>query len=222
VPCDESFDDVLAAAKGGHEWALTVLYRDTHPALVRYLSVHAPGEEEDLASEVWIDVARSLRRFAGSRDGFRRFVSTIARRRAIDWGRQRGRRRTNPTASEVLSEIGGTADTEAVALARVAADEAVRRILELLPPRQAEVVLLRIVAGLTVAEVAEVIGRRPATVRVVQHRALRRLARLLGGPGDPAGNVQVQNHGLAAIRDRSQFVGALFTSGVARPSRGAA
>src|SRR6266511_5794041 len=46
-----------------------------------------------------------------------------------------------------------------------------------LPPDQAEVVLLRILGGLSVREVAVITGKRPGTVRVLQHRALRRLAR---------------------------------------------
>jgi RNA polymerase sigma-70 factor, ECF subfamily len=48
-----------------------------------------------------------------------------------------------------------------------------------LPRDQAEVVLLRVVAGLDVAQVATITGKRPDTVRVVAHRALRRLARRL-------------------------------------------
>jgi RNA polymerase sigma-70 factor (ECF subfamily) len=48
-----------------------------------------------------------------------------------------------------------------------------------LPRDQAEVVLLRVVAGLDVAQVATITGKRPGTVRVVAHRALRRLARRL-------------------------------------------
>jgi RNA polymerase sigma-70 factor (ECF subfamily) len=41
------------------------------------------------------------------------------------------------------------------------------------------VVLLRVIGGLSVDEVAAIVGKRPATVRVIQHRALRRLARAL-------------------------------------------
>lgn len=176
---DKDFDEVLAAAQAGQHWALTVLYRDTHSALIRYLQVHARGEEEDLASEVWISVAKGLDGLVGGRDGFRRFVFTIARRRAIDAARRRGRRRSDPTSGDTISGLAGRDDTEGAALDGVAGDDAVRRIVALLPPEQAEVVLLRVVADLSVTEVAEVIGRSPAAVSVVQHRALRRLARTL-------------------------------------------
>jgi RNA polymerase sigma-70 factor, ECF subfamily len=48
-----------------------------------------------------------------------------------------------------------------------------------LPGEQADVVLLRVVAGLDAAEVGRIIGKSPGAVRVIQHRALRRLAELL-------------------------------------------
>lgn len=44
------------------------------------------------------------------------------------------------------------------------------------PPDQAEVVLLRVVAGLSVEQVAKILGKSAGSVRVAQHRALRRLA----------------------------------------------
>lgn len=175
-----SSDDVLAAARVGAEWALAVLYRDLHPGLVRYLRAHVPGEEEDLASQVWIDVARGLPGFEGDADGFRRLVFTMARRRVVDHGRKRTRRRTDPTDMATLAGMGGRDSPEDTTLERMAGNDAVDRIRALLPAEQAEVVLLRVVAGLSVGEVARIIGRRPAAVSVLQHRALKRLARELG------------------------------------------
>lgn len=174
---ERRFDWLLPAARAGDEQALTTLYRELHPALVRYLRVHAAGEEEDLAAEVWIDLARALQSFQGGEDGFRRLAFTIARRRAIDAGRKRGRRRTDPTDLGSLLGLAHRDDTEAIALDRIASDEAVERILSRLSPAHAEVVLLRVVAGMSVAEVAELLGRRPGAISLVQHRALRRLAR---------------------------------------------
>jgi RNA polymerase sigma-70 factor (ECF subfamily) len=61
----------------------------------------------------------------------------------------------------------------------VTARAAVGRISSLLRAEQAEVVLLRVVADMSVEQVAAVIGKSPAAVRVMQHRALRRLAEQL-------------------------------------------
>jgi RNA polymerase sigma-70 factor, ECF subfamily len=188
----EEYLDLVAGAKAGDEAALTALYRANHPALVRYLHAHVPGEEEDLASDVWLDVARGLDRFEGDEQDFRRLVFTIARRRAIDHGRMRARRRTDPTDVAAMAELAGAADPESVVVEGIAGEEAVDRIRALLGPEQAEVVLLRTVAGLSVGEVAEILGRQPAAISVIQHRALRRLARAL----DPA-----PEEILAAVKD---------------------
>jgi RNA polymerase sigma-70 factor (ECF subfamily) len=71
----------------------------------------------------------------------------------------------------------------------IATREALALIAEL-PHDQAEVVALRVVAGLDVPQVARVLGKRPGAVRVLAHRGLRRLAERLGaarptptGPG---------------------------------------
>ena len=53
-------------------------------------------------------------------------------------------------------------------------------VMRLLPPDQAEVVLLRVLADLDVDEVAELLDRTSNWVRVTLHRALRRLAERLG------------------------------------------
>jgi RNA polymerase sigma-70 factor (ECF subfamily) len=48
-----------------------------------------------------------------------------------------------------------------------------------LPPLQAEVIMLRVVAGLDTDAVARLVGRSPGAVRVAVHRGLRRLARTM-------------------------------------------
>ena len=63
-------------------------------------------------------------------------------------------------------------------------DASVERLLSgTLPADQAEAIVLRVVAGLEVQRVAELMGKRPGTVRVLTHRGLRRLAERLGGDG---------------------------------------
>ncbi len=67
-------------------------------------------------------------------------------------------------------------DPEGAAIAALGAQAAVDRIVGALTPEQAEVVLLRVLGGLAVSQVADVLGKQPSAVRVLQHRALRRLA----------------------------------------------
>ena len=60
-----TFDEVLAAAHQGSPWALGWLYRRFQPGLLRMLAVIAPHHAEDIAADVWLEVAGALPRFAG-------------------------------------------------------------------------------------------------------------------------------------------------------------
>ncbi len=181
----EQFASVLSAARDGAEWALASLYRDLHPSILRYLKAQEPSEAEDIASEVWLGVADGLRNFEGDEMGFRRWIFTIARRRLVDHRRAKARRRTYPVPDEELAGHLDPADVESEALSTISTDSALP-LIATLPPEQAEVVLLRVIGGLSAEDVAAVTGKRPGTIRVIQHRALRRLARQLDGRSVPA------------------------------------
>jgi RNA polymerase sigma-70 factor (ECF subfamily) len=176
---DLGFDATVAAAISGEHWALTQLFRVYQPMLLRYLRSQVPAIAEDLASEVWVAVARRLGRFVGDEPGFRGWLFTIARCRVIEHHRRVGRRRTDPVPTERLDRAsvepdGG--DPARLVSDRLSARDAVDVVVASLPPDQAEVVLLRVVAGLDVAEVSRIMGRTPGSVRVLCHRGLRRLA----------------------------------------------
>ena len=176
----EPFAAVRAAAKVGADWGLTAMYREFQPPLMRYLRARSPGNEEDLASEVWLDVATGLARFDGGREGFRRWLFTIARRRVTDLDRKRHRRKTEVADATGFDDVvGPSADPATVTADLLAGDAAAALVASMLPAAQADVVLLRVVAGLDVAAVAAIVGRSPAAVSVLQHRALRRLSRRL-------------------------------------------
>jgi RNA polymerase sigma-70 factor (ECF subfamily) len=169
-----AFQGALAAARLGEEWAVTLLWRDLHPRILRYLRVAAgDSDAEDVASDVWLEVARGLGRFDGDESAFRALVFTIARRRVIDAGRKVLRRRTDPMSPQQFDRA--PADTPDELEARMALDAALRRVARL-PGDQAEVVALRVLAGLSTEQVAEIVGKRSGAVRVLQHRGLRRLA----------------------------------------------
>lgn len=171
-----AFDEVLAAAGAGADWALTELVREFQPALLSYLRFRDPNEAEDLAQEVWVGVGRGLARFEGGEAAFRAWLFTIARRRVSDLRRRRARHPVEPTADERFALLEAADDPESAALAAIEGDDALARITASLPPDQAEVVILRLVGGLDAAQVGAVLGKRPGAVRALQHRALRRLA----------------------------------------------
>lgn len=174
-----SFEAVLAAAAGGDDVAFGVLWRDLQPGLLRYLDAMAPGSGEDLASETWLRVVGGLGGFAGDERAFRAWVFTVARHRAVDRWRRGTRRRDDLVPPEALVDLAASDDPAGAAVDAVSSRDAVA-LIATLPRDQAEVVLLRVVAGLEVAEVAAITGKRPGNVRVLAHRALRRLAERLG------------------------------------------
>jgi len=173
---EEQFAGTLAAAQAGGEWAVADIYRAHNARVVRYFRANAPADAEDLASETWLAAARNLSSFEGDEDAFRGWLFTIARRRLTDHRRKAGRRHDEARPEESL-EVSAEASAEADALAGRLGHEAASKIVSRLPADQAEAVLLRVVADLSVEQVAAITGRRPGTVRVLQHRALRRLAR---------------------------------------------
>jgi RNA polymerase sigma-70 factor, ECF subfamily len=173
-----SFQAVLAAAAGGDELAFRALWRDLQPGLLRYLNAFAPGSGEDLASETWLRIVKGLPTFTGDERAFRAWVFTVARHRAVDRWRRASRHRDELVPLDALTHLPAPDDPATVAVDAISSQAAIT-LIATLPPDQAEVVLLRLVADLDVAEVATITGKRPGHVRVLAHRALRRLAQQL-------------------------------------------
>jgi RNA polymerase sigma-70 factor (ECF subfamily) len=176
---EESFEPTLLAAQAGGESAFAQLYDSYNPLLERYFAARAPSVAEDLAAETWMGAARKLSAFRGDESQFRSWLFTIAHRRLADHWREVKRQGSEPADRESLADYQAPDDTEGSVLDVLSGRAAVRRIAGMLTAEQAEVVLLRVVGGLEVEQVARIMGRRPGTVRVIQHRALKRLSREL-------------------------------------------
>ncbi|MBV9382648.1 MAG: sigma-70 family RNA polymerase sigma factor [Streptosporangiaceae bacterium] len=172
---ERAFPGLLRAAAGGDETAFARLWRDNHPPLMRYLRVVAGDAAEDIGSEVWLEVARGLRRFRGGEAEFRGWLFTLARRRVIDLRRYRARHPVSLTGEAADLDRTSGDDTAATALESMSTEAALGMIATL-PPDQAEVIVLRVIAGMDTGQVAQIVGKRPGTVRVTAHRGLRMLA----------------------------------------------
>ncbi len=169
------FAETLAAARAGHGSALGDLFHDLHPRIYRYLRVLEPGEAEDLASDVWLDVAAALDRFEGDERGLRMLAFTIARRRMTEAQRRGSRHPSFPAEVDHWHEEPASSEADEEAMTELATEEALAQVAGL-SDDQAEVLLLRVLGGLPVEDVARVLSRRPGTVRLIQDRALRKLA----------------------------------------------
>ena len=175
-PPDLLTEDLLLARDGDEE-AFVRVWRALHPGLLRYLRVRGDDSPEDLASETWMQVLRGLDSFVGGAPEFRAWLFAIARNRAVDAGRARTRRPSVPVADVAgLHQPETAPSAEEQVVTNDATDRALR-VVATLPAAQAEMVMLRVVAGLDVKDVAEMLDKKPGTVRVTVHRALQTLAR---------------------------------------------
>ena len=177
------FDAVLAAAQVGAGWAAERIWISLAPKVAGYLRSQGSVEPDDLTSEVFLGVFRSLGSFSGSEEQFRSWVFTIAHRRLIDERRGTGRRPAPAWGVEPDDGPPGPS-AEHEALQRLSA-ERVRGLCDRLVPDQRDVLLLRLVGGLTVQDVAATLGKSEGAVKALQRRALIALRRILDREGVP-------------------------------------
>lgn len=171
---------MVSGAKAGDEIAFAELWRAHDPGLQRFLGgLSTEDDAREVASRVWLEVVRNLSTFEGDAAGFRAWIFTIARSRLVDLRRSRSRRistvELGPSTPERIDDSSDPAQIVDGALSSRAAIELIAQ----LPAKQAEVVMLRVVADLDVETVASMLGKSTGVVRVLSHRGLKRLAEMI-------------------------------------------
>jgi RNA polymerase sigma-70 factor (ECF subfamily) len=197
---------VIADAAAGDRDALAELWRGHQHLLLRYFRGKGMADPDDLASIVWLEVAKGLTSFEGNADDFRRWLFTIASRRRVDEIRRQVRRQRRDEAFQTVSTHRPTNET-ADEFERSAALERAIALVRTLPDGQAEAVLLRVVADLSIADVAAIMNRSEGSIRVLVHRGLSRLAEHLepradtvaARPGRTIPELAVTNSGRRSI-----------------------
>jgi RNA polymerase sigma factor (sigma-70 family) len=174
----ERFTTLLEAARQGSEAAWQELYEGLAPVVLGYLRANNAPDPEDVLSEVFLQVARDISSFEGEEPGFRSWVFTIAHHRLIDARRHSARRPVDlsPDPPEPSARAVDAADE---ALARIGVEE-VHRVLALLSDDQRAVLLLRVLADMSIDDVAKAVGKRPGAVKALQRRGLAAVKRELG------------------------------------------
>lgn len=168
---------MLERARSGDGPAWEVLYRWLAPAVAGYLRVQGAHDVDDLTSEVFLALVRSIGRFTGGAMQFRSFTFVIAHRRLQDERRSRSRRSTRRVHEPVDADASSDPvemDTADAALAALGRGE-VLAMCGRLAPDQRDVVLLRIVGDLSIEQVAEALGRSSGAIKQLQRRAFEHL-----------------------------------------------
>lgn len=171
---------LVSAAREGSVAAFDDIYRQLAGQVSSYLRWHRASDPDGLTNDVFAQVHRNLPRFDGDAQGFRSWVFTIAHHRMID-DRRRTSREPRLQDGLGMEEHADHGDVEDDALA-VLAHDTVRDLLTVLSPDQRDVVLLRIIADLSVEDVARMLDKREGAIKALQHRALAALRRHLDRP----------------------------------------
>lgn len=173
--------DMVEAAKTGDRVAVDALVAYLRPMIVRYCrsrigkSVSTFASADDVAQEVCIGILTSLPAYRSTGASFLSFVYGIASHKIIDFHRRYTRDRTVP-----MSDVPEGAEHTPGPEQRMLTTELGRQLgamLDTLPDIQREVLTLRLIVGLSVAETAAAVSCSPGAVRVSQHRALAKLRR---------------------------------------------
>ncbi|MFT7838273.1 sigma-70 family RNA polymerase sigma factor [Saccharothrix sp. BKS2] len=177
----EEIEDRVREAVRGDRAAAARLLAIVRPLVVRYCRARVGRQErsytsaDDVAQEVCLAVLTSLPTYRDHGRPFLAFVYGIAAHKVADAHRAALRNRAEPVP-EVPDAPDDSADPERSAL-RGELSRKLGELLRLLPDKQQEILLLRVVVGLTAEQTAQVVDATPGAVRVAQHRALTRLRR---------------------------------------------
>lgn len=176
---ENDFDGLVANAVKGDRRAIDGVLREIRPLVVRYCRARLGSQErssvsaDDVAQEVCLAVLKALPGYLEQGRPFLAFVYGIAGHKVVDSHRTFARNKSEPMADLPDSaEVGNGPEQRAI---DGSVSEQMGQLLKILPPKQREILLLRVVVGLSAEETAEAVGSTPGAVRVAQHRALSRL-----------------------------------------------
>ena len=183
----DGLDRVVAKAVNGDRDALREVLETIRPIVFRYCRARIGSTErsglsaDDIAQEVCLAAITALPRYKDQGRPFLAFVYGIAAHKVADAHRAAGRNRAD--ATDTLPERASL-ETGPEQMA-IDADSAARmkKLLAILPEKQREILVLRVVVGMSAEETAEAVGSTAGAVRVAQHRALARLKGELNGMG---------------------------------------
>ncbi|MCV7335887.1 sigma-70 family RNA polymerase sigma factor [Mycobacterium senegalense] len=175
----DRLDIVVAEAVAGDRNALSEVLEIIRPIVVRYVRARVGATErsglsaDDVAQEVCLAAITALPRYKDQGRPFLAFVYGIAAHKVADAHRAAARNRSEPT-DVVPERFSLDAGPEQSALDSESS-ERMARLLSVLPEKQREILILRVVVGMSAEETAEAVGSTAGAVRVAQHRALARL-----------------------------------------------
>lgn len=171
---DGKLNVIVDNAIGGEASAFGLLYDYYQPKIYRFiiLKVGHREEAEDLTHQVFLSAWQNIKNYKKKGFPFSSWLYRIARNQVIDHYRTK---KTNLTLEEVSPEYFVT---PAVASLNIEKDLEMERVLGAmrnLESQYQDVVIMRFVEDLSVREVAAALGKSEGAVKLIQHRAIKKL-----------------------------------------------
>ena len=172
---------LVESAARGEESAIEALYRTHFDAIYRYvlLRLGSPSAAEDVTSQVFLGMLRGLGRYRDEGRPFVAWLYGMARKQIAFYQRSQSRAPGAvdlEAAEELVAQSAGPDATAEDRERRLA----IARALQKVPEGQREVIMLRYILSLSVAETAAAVGRTEGAVKQLQLRGLASLKNLLG------------------------------------------
>jgi RNA polymerase sigma-70 factor, ECF subfamily len=167
---EPSDPDLIAKARNGSPEAAGALYNQHHQSIFRYLFYRTGNlhTAEDLTAEVFLKMVQFMPGFEGSPPAFRGWLFQIARNLSIDHLR---RSTTHPVQS-IDEEMQSRDDPPETSVERNLNSEILRSAISRLNSDQQDVILMRFVEGMPLAETARTLHRSEDSIKGLQRRAL--------------------------------------------------
>jgi len=182
---------IIAKARDGDRTALSALVTSHWPYIYRlaFAKTGNPEDAQEITQDTFLKALAALPRYQQTNAAFKTYLSRITLNLIIDYYRKHGRA---PQAVDIADYNKAIVDPgirpeEAVIGAERRGE--VARLLTLLSDEQRQVIELRIIQGLTVAEVARLMGKSGAAVKMLQQRALKKLKQLFSENGIMGGEM---------------------------------
>lgn len=171
---------LIREAVNGNQAAFTQIYDIFFDKIYRYIyfRVRKQAEAEDLTQEVFIKALRAIAAYKMGKTPFASWLFSIAHNQVIDFVRKNNRYQSTSLdeAAAVISTEDPVMETELKF-----ESEELSFVVSQLSPAQQEVISLRFIAGLPIADVAKIAGKSEGTIKALQFNATLSLRKLLVG-----------------------------------------
>lgn len=177
-----SEENLVRQAVDGNQQAFTQLYDEHFDRIYRYIyfRVSNQAEAEDLTQEVFLKALQAIGSYKWRDLPFAAWLFRIAHNQVIDHVRKRSKQKKAP-----LEEAAAVSVEDPVAMSEHKSEiEELTSAVKELPSAQQEVISLRFISGLPIAEVAKTLGKSEGTVKALQFNGTVSLRRILSGKGN--------------------------------------